>query len=263
MIKRVNSTGRRRIAGSRVTIAVHDATPRTFEARIDLQDFAAPADAAVILEATCAGSNTILRFECGPLGTLGAPVTGELRDLHGKHVFFSLKVIDRSERFGRILGVAHNIRPLQGGNQTAVGRRGILPIEAQELGAALWKLEFRNEDVFLLVNQTIPGLADRMRYDPTVYALIYPAIIREILRRALSETAGDEGDDDGADDRWPQLWLRFAQRLHPERLASPPDDDGDEQDEWIEAVAEAFCREHDLRESFLRAMPNAGAGDGP
>ena len=57
MIKRVNSTGRRRIARDHVTIEVFDDNPRSFNALIDLAGFDAPHDAAVVLEAMCAGSS--------------------------------------------------------------------------------------------------------------------------------------------------------------------------------------------------------------
>ena len=70
MIKRVNSTGRRRIPRERVSIEVFDGDPRTFDAVIDLADFEAPADAQVVLEAACAGSNTIPRFNWGTVGKL-------------------------------------------------------------------------------------------------------------------------------------------------------------------------------------------------
>lgn len=247
MIKRVNSTGRRRIARDRVTIEVFDDNPRSFNALIDLAGFDAPQDAAVVLEATCAGSSTISRFEWGTVGALAPPEQRVLRDLHGENVFFSLKVIDRSEKFGRLLGLAENIRPLKGGAKTATGRKGILPVEKADLGDDLWRLEFRTEDVFLLVNERIPDLADRVKFDAAVYSLIYPSVIREVLARAFDE----QRDWDEDDERWPTLWLRFAHRLHPEQ--EPPPEDDDAKQEWIADVVSAFCREHSLREKFCQA----------
>lgn len=248
MIKRVNSTGRRRIPKDKATIEVFDGSPRTFNAEMDLADFDASLDAAVVLEATCAGSNVVSRFEWGTLGKLTPPERRELTNLHGENVFFSLKVIDRSERFGRILGLAENIRPLKGGKKTATGRRGILPVDKADLGDELWRLEYRETDVFLLVNERIPGLADQVKFDAAVFALIYPNVIREILRRALDEQA--EPDDE--EERWPSLWLRFARHLHPEQEAAPTGSDDDSQQEWIADVVQAFCREHALREKFIQ-----------
>lgn len=254
MIKRVNSTGRRRIAREQVTIEVFDGTPRTFDAVINLKDIDVPSDAEVVLEATCAGSNTIRRFEWGTVGKLTPPQQRELTDIRGENVFFSLKVIDRTERFGRILGLAENIRPLKGGTKTATGRRGILPVEKADLGDELWRLDFdRPQDVFLLVNERIPELADRVRFDASVFSLIYPSIIREILMRALDE--GEEEEDDS--DKWPTLWIRFARRLHPERTAPPGPDELEERQEWIAEVVAAFCRDHSLKEKFQQSAGNS------
>jgi hypothetical protein len=256
MIKRVNSTGRRRINADRVTIQVHEGqSPRTFDATIDFKDFEAPQEADVVLEATCAGSNTIRRYSWGTVGQLSPPDDRALRDLHGENVFFSLKVIDRAERFGRILGLAENIRPLKGGPKAATGRRGILPVEKADLGDELWKLDFRPEDVFLLVNQRIQGLSERVRFDASIYPLIYPAIIREVLRRALDEQTDDEEDTE----RWPVLWLKFGRRLHPEGLQPPESEEEAEQEEWIAEVVSAFCREHSLREKFIQGAGSNSA----
>lgn len=249
MIKRVNSTGRRRIGSDHVTIEVQDGQPRTFDATINLKHFDAPADAAVVLEATCAGSNTICRFEWGTIGEIVPPANRALRDLHGENVFFSLKVIDRSEQLGRLLGLAENIRPIKAGSKTATGRRGILPVEKSDLGDDLWKLEYRLEDVFLLVNQRIPGLADRVRFDATIYALIYPTIIREVLHRSFDEQSDEEEDSE----RWPTLWLKFGRRLHPEGTSPPNAENEDDRDEWVEDIVSAFCREHTLRDKFMQA----------
>jgi len=252
MIKRVNSTGRKRIPRTAVDIQVHDGDPRTFDAALDLTAFRGPEQAEVVLEATCAGSNVVRRFAWGTLNALSPPTDRSLLDLHGKHVFFSLKIIDRSETFGRILGYADNIRPINGGEKSGEGRRGILPVDQADLGDELWQLDVRTEDVFLVVNSKIPDLFDRMRYDPLIYSLVYPAVVRDILGKAATE----QEDLDGEDDRWPTLWLRFGKNLHPER--SPIPSDAEEQEDWIEEVVQQFCLNHSLRDKFVESQ---GRGD--
>jgi hypothetical protein len=259
VIKRVNSTGRRRIGSDHITIEVHEGQEhRTFDATIDLNGFEAPDEAAVVLEATCAGSSTIRRYAWGTVGRLLPPDDRALRNLHGENVFFSLKVIDRSEKFGRILGLAENIRPLKGGPKTATGRRGILPVEKADLGAELWRLDFRSEDVFLLVNQKIPGLEEKVRFDASVFPLIYPAIIREVLRRAISEDPTDEDEDS---DKWEVRWRKFAQQLHPEGTLVTDDDDEQDQKDWIDEVVAAFCKQHSLGDKFIQAAGSNVAWD--
>lgn len=255
MIKRVNSTGRKRIPRTSVEIQVYDGDPRSFDATLDLNNFRGPKQAEVVLEATCAGSNVVRRFAWGTLAELHPPADRSLVDLHGHNVFFSLKVIDRSEKIGRILGYADNIRPINGGEKVGEGRRGILPIDQADLGDELWRIDVHTEDVFLVVNNKIPDLYDRMRYDPLVYSLVYPAVVRNILRLAAEE----QEDLDGEDERWPTLWLRFGKNLHPQKSTIPSE--VDEREEWIEEVVQEFCQSHLLREKFVESQGRGSWGN--
>lgn len=106
MIKRVNFTGRRRVPRDRVEIKVFEGQPRRFDATINLDGLRFLPNAAVYLEATCAGSSVIRRFSFGEVGAIQPPTERELADVNGENVFFTLKVVDRAERFGRILGLA-------------------------------------------------------------------------------------------------------------------------------------------------------------
>jgi hypothetical protein len=251
MIKRLNFTGRRRIPRKRVDIAVHDGQPRTFDAAIHLEGFDFPRHAAVYLEATCAGSALVKRFDFGEVDDIQPPQDRTLADLEGQNVFFTLKVVDRTEQFGRILGIAERIRPQKAGKQTVAGRRGILPIEPVDLGQQLWRLDYREHDVFLLVNKNVPGLIDRVRSDPLFYAAVYPELVRQILTSAIAENV----EPDEEDDRWPILWLRFGQQLHPAKEKPPkPDDPKDDRENWVEEVVEAFCEMHALKDKYIAAM---------
>lgn len=257
MIKRVNFTGRRRIPRDRVHIEVFDGKPRRFNATINLTDSELLPHAAVFLEAMCAGSNVVERFVCGEVGDLKPLQNRALEEVEGENVFFTLKVVDRTERFGRILGLAENIRPERAGKQTAAGRRGILPIEPKDLGEELWRLEFRDHDVFLLVNKDIPGLVDRARSDPTFFSLVYPEVVRRVLREAFEQ--GVEIDEE--DDRWPIMWLRFGKGLHPIGEAPPTGrEQQDEWDEWIDDVVKSFSELHSMKSKYLAVTANANGG---
>jgi hypothetical protein len=231
MIKRVNFTGRRRIARDHVKIEVFDGQPRTFSATIDLKDTHLFPHAAVFLEAMCAGSNIIERFECGEVESLQPVQNRPLREIDGENVFFTLKVVDRTERFGRILGVAENIRPERAGKQTAAGRRGILPIEPRDLGEEIWQLDFKEHDVFLLVNKDVPGLVDRARSDPIFYATVYPEVVRRVLLRAFALNVETGLDRD------------------------------DEHEDCIEDVVESFCEKHGMKSKYLATVVGANGGD--
>jgi hypothetical protein len=247
MIKRVNFTGRRRLPRDRIDIEVFDGIPRRFAAAIDLSEMELPEDAGVFVEATCAGSTVIQRFGFGTVGKLKPEAPCLLTDIEGENVFFSIKVVDHSEKFGRLLRVAENVRPQRAGKQTAAGRRGILPIEPVDLGQELWQLEFREHDVFLLVNRQLPDFVDYVRSDPAFHAVVYPEIVRQILTKAIHENA--EADED--DDRWPVMWSRFGRSLHPMREPAPDENEGIEVvEDWVSGVVRAFCAAHSLKDRF-------------
>jgi hypothetical protein len=250
MIKRVNFTGRRRIARTRVHIELFDGEPRTFSATIDLSELGFKPDAAVYLDAMCAGSSTVERFHCGEVGKLRPILNWPLMETNGENIYFTLKIVDRKNRFGRIHGIAENIRPEPTGKETPAGKRGILPIEARDLGEELWQLEFKSHDVFLLVNQDVPGLVERARTDPLFFAVVYPEVVRRVLTAAFVENADIEEDDD----RWPIAWLKFGKALHPLHAAPPTGSEREEErQEWIEDVIEAFCKKHQMKSQYARA----------
>ena len=258
MIKRVNFTGRRRIARSRIAIDATDGPPRRVTAAIDLAGASLSPDAAVVLEATSAGSNVVERIECGMVHQLRPPTNYLLREVEGENVYFTLKVIDRQERIGRILGIAEYLRPDRAGSQSTGGRRGILPIEPHDLGQELWRLEFKDQDVVLYVNDKVPELKDRARSDPLFYAAVYPQVVRHVLAQAIKEDV----DIDEDEDRWPVLWLRFGRDLHPTKAVPPGIDESDEdQAEWIDEVVAAFAEVHKFKDKYLSALVGNAGGE--
>lgn len=251
MIKRVNFTGRRRIPRSKVELQLFDGSPRRFSANIQFEVNAFPGDAEVVLEATSAGSTIVERIPCGTIDDLLQPNLRELRHVDGENVFFTLKVIDRHEQIGRLLGVAEQLRPERSGEASTGGRRGILPIEPAELGQEVWRLEFTDHDVLLQVNAKLIELKDRVRSDVMLYAIIYPDVIRRVIRAAIFENVDVEEDSE----RWSVLWLRFGKDLHP--LHSNPPSAGDTSeliDEWIDEVAVAFCNQHRLFDEYQKSL---------
>jgi hypothetical protein len=249
MIKRINSLGRKKLPRACMAVSIADGSPRRFSASIELPENDWPHEAVVVIEAMCAGSPTVSRFECGPLNRLKPPRDALLTDITGRNVFFHLKVIDKSEQIGRILGLAENVRPFETGLQTNPGRQGILPVEPIDLGQQLWQLDFREHDVFLLVNNKIEHLPNQLQADPTAYALVYPEIIRRILHEAIHQNVDLEEEDD----RWPYLWLKFGKSFHPDRLMPPPPEDSNAIDDWVESVVAEFCIQKTLRDRFTQA----------
>jgi hypothetical protein len=234
----------------RIEIVIFDGSPRSFDARIDLTGCDLPGEAEVIVEAGCAGSNVIPRFAWGTVNELMPPANRILSGLFGENVFFSLKVIDRRQQFGRILGLAEHIRPVKGGKKTPTGRRGILPIESADLGPEPWKLDFRTEDVYLLINSRVPDLKDRMRHDAGVFGLVYPVVVRQILSSALKT----EFEDDEASEHWASQWLNFGTKLHSGGVKPPSHESEADREEWVNDIVESFCRKHDLLQKLSQKL---------
>lgn len=214
-----------------------------------------PEDARVYMEAMCAGSTVVQRFDFGRVGDLCSPPDRRITELTGENVFFALKVVDRSQRIGRILGIAENVRPENADKNSTAGRKSILPIEAAPLGQRVWDVRFTDHSACLIVNDEIPGLKERLRWDATLYSVIYPAVIRQVLTRVIEENVDADEDSES----WPVLWAKFARGLHPVQASVPkPDDEQEEKDEWLEAVVEAFAQSHTLRDAFAKRLQEDG-----
>jgi len=257
MIKRVNSTNRVAVSKEEISIRIDDTlgdTNRTFDVNYSFMPGRFPADAELVLEATCGGSTEVKRFVTG---TVAHPVNmrgGSLVGLNGKHIRFKLKVIDKSEVIGKLLGTAERIVPEYSSNKTLTGQFGLLPVDVADLGERLWKLEFGAE-VFLIVNSRVPELYERIGTDPTLYAVIFPEVIRRVLNAALKAGAEDEEEDDS--ERWAVQWLTFGRRMHPQQETTKKKDEEEEQEDWVDLVVEEFCKRHQFASKFQSAIGSA------
>lgn len=257
MIKRVNFTGRRKIPRDRVYIEVYDGNPRPFAATIDLDRIQLLPHAAVFLEATCAGSPAIQRYRFGEVGHIRPKDDCLLTGLEAENVFFTLKIVDHTDRFGRLVGIADSIRPQRGGKQTSAGKRGILGIEPKDLGQRVWELDFEGPQVILYVNSNVPGMMEQVR-DPVFYAAAYPEVVRQVLQEAIDEDVDIEEDED----RWPHLWLRFGKSTHPAKQMPPKrDDPKDERSSWVAEVVKAFCDAHKFADAYRTAVLTSNGGE--
>lgn len=247
MIKRVNSTGRKRIPRENVAIAIPPDPPRRFEGRIDLAGFGFPDAAVVVVEATSAGSPLVARYAFGTVGRLAPPADCGLAGIEGANVLFQVKVIDQSQEVGRLLGLAEGIRvPAHG--QAALRDDGLLAVEPADLGQEVWRLDFEEHDtVSLLVNRTIPGLQGGLRADGLFAALVMPQVVRAVLAEAHAR--GDLDEPDG----WAGRWLRFGRDRHPDRTPPPAPTDADALPHWVAEVVDAFCAAHAFRDRYQAA----------
>jgi hypothetical protein len=243
--RRINSTGRKKIARESVDIRLaplKPAGPQEVTASFKVGDLGFPAGASVVLEAYQRSSS--MRFECG---TVGAPEESKhivLEELdRATPVLFRLKVVEDTGT-GKILGAADRIRPT--GNENEEGKRSIFPINETDLGVEVWRVSIDDAGPSLLLNYRIPSFKHRILENPMLRGVILPAAFRIVLERLVVDHAFDEGDDED----WRALWLRYL------REAFGIDDDLDEltseidRQDWIRNVVSRFCEAHDFVETI-------------
>ncbi len=157
-IRRINSTGRRRIARSDVAVLVQPDAEGVleFDATLDLAGYELPADALVFVEAY--RQTTFMRF---PHGTVAAPMcpAGVSRRLtefaSPERLLFRVKVTSSGDRFGLLLAEADQI-PVNEDEEQPEHRMPLLPPRPEDLGQEVWRVDFSGADgPYLLVNERV------------------------------------------------------------------------------------------------------------
>jgi len=234
--------------------------PRTFETELNLDKYDFPSTAKVVLESSCAGSSFVQRFEFGTIKRTAPPKDCSLDEQLGERLRFTLKIIvtqkvlDSSQKIGRIIGIAENIKPINVTEKNLGGRDGILPIVSADLGEQLWRLEFGEHDVVLHINKTIERFSDRFSTDQGIISLVFPAVIREILWKICILDGIDPEDISDSEDEqkesWKAKWIRFAKTF--DSTLQETNDDKDEFVRWIDNVVDGFCTEHKFAQSYTK-----------
>jgi hypothetical protein len=253
VIRRLNFTGRRRIARSQVLVRLIPGARGiwSFDAKFALDEFAFPPESSVFVEAYNATS--YMRFN---FGTIGHPVTPDERDLteitESPLPKFRLKVVDRSERHGQLLAVADKLVPLRP-DEDLEQQQSLLPVEFHDLGDRIWRLDVSDWPV-LQLNRRIADLSEIARSADWFLGLVYPEVVRRILYTAVVEL--DQTDPDFDESEWTCLWLRYVCALPG--VGKPPAGETEDarlrQREWIDDAVQAFSRARDARQRFEKAL---------
>lgn len=238
--RRINSTGRRRIGQDRVTVTmlppVHGAPPAA-RAELRIDDLGFPEAAGVVLEAY--QRSAAMRFPCGSCAQPEVPERLDLHDLDpATPVLFRLKVVDREDQPGRLLGAADRIRP--DGGDSPDRRRSLFPIERKELHSEVWKVVIDDAGPVLLLNYNIPGLTASIQKNPLVNGILLPAALRVVLDR-LSRDPGEDEEEEA----WKAQWFRFLRDdlSYADEVPDPSDSD-EERESWVDGAVRAFCKEN-------------------
>lgn len=256
MIRRLNYTGRRKIPRGRIVVRLSDAGDEhyAFQADFDLAGMDFPADAQVFIEAY--NSVSWMRFDFGVVGARRNPDDLRLVEVT-RHPMpkFRLKVVDRSEDVGRLLGVADKLVPLRP-KQDETRRQSLLPVDFRDLGDEVWRLDLSDWPV-LELNYRIEGIGEAARAGSDFLGLVYPQVVRDILREIVIEQ--EQFDPDFDDSDWTCLWLRYVCQLSG--VAPPPSGYSEaarrERIDWIEDAVQAFSQARQVRGRYADtiAMP--------
>jgi hypothetical protein len=244
-VRRFNYTNRQRIVRDdvEITLRVQD-SQTTFDARLDLSEYAFPPDARVFVEAY--RQTNLVRFDFGTASVLQSPADRFLTDFDSPvEVLFRVRVTAASGRVGVLLGEADQIKPREP-DERPDRRVALLPVVPDDLDEELWRVDFGSNVTYLLVNKQLADWKETAR-SPEFRALVYPAAMRQILDRILrvdNVTTTEDANDVRS------LWLRFATLLPGSRSVPRASED---YDEWVEDAVAAFARKARFRSMYETA----------
>jgi hypothetical protein len=258
-IRRINSTGRRKIlrGDARISVRPDPDGVLTFDATINLTDYGLPDDALVFVEAY--RQTTFMRF---PHGTVAAPpspheLARQLTEFAtGDGVLFRVKVTSRGDRAGVLLAEADRI-PVSNDDEQPENRIALLPPAPGDLGQETWRVDLTGANgPLLLVNSRVSDWK-AVAASPLFRSLVYPAAMRQVLWHIykVEDTSAMDGSDD-----WQCRWLAFAAALPG--VGDPPLTSEDDKiwGDWITGAVESFARQHQLLDhytAFLAAEASA------
>lgn len=260
MIRRLNFTGRKRIARTDVTVRLAPRHDGCLEALVTLAlgSYGLPPAARVFVEAHRLTSWQRLDF--GTVSAPGPQAPALLRGFGtGQGVRFRVRVVE-AEPTGpapRILALADDVRPAPAPGAT--GGLSLLPVDSADLPSQAFTLEVDDESgPLLLVSRKVVPDRDAFVGSREFVSLVLPEVLRRILERALPRASG-AGDDEPSG--WADDWIRLARSWPgvgplPERGQGPGLSDDEE--DWVGDAVEAFARSHAVPERFA-AWWNAGA----
>jgi hypothetical protein len=249
MKRRLNYTRRRRISSDRVLIRMLDAklpgSPPSFEASIDLDGLDLPAHGNVFLDPYVNTSS--MRFSYGTVGAISSPEDCRLSDIDaGKDVLFRLMVVDDSNEVGKILASTTAISPI--GDQNL--RQSLLPLKMKNLEEGIWAVDLENDRPYLVLNNRIPGLQEKLFTDPLFRGSIYPHALRMIVRSIYSDSS-PSFDEERVED-----WKMFVSVLVGDASARDMNEN-DNVDELVDAVVREFTNRNRYAHKVLfREQPN-------
>lgn len=243
MLRKLNYTGRRRIAQTDVSITLDALGPgrHAFTADLRLAAYKLPKRARILVEAY--KNVNRMRFDFGTIGAPAHPPAWqlELTEFAGtNNMLFRVKVVDFESDLGKLLAEADQIRP-QLADETGAEREALLHVRKDDLGERLWRAEIQDGDSELMPCVVINARLEKASFTQSAEfrALVLPAVIEQVLH-ALPLPGECEPET------WAARWWSFLGRLG----AGTPESN-ETRAEWIDDAVDRFCRKNRLMKSYL------------
>ena len=154
-IRRINSTGRKKLLREDVKIAVSQDSDGTlqFDATLNLADYELPLDARVYLEAY--RQSTFMRFDYGTVQYPQSPAgqsrkLGEFTSKDG--LLFRAKITSSGDQRGLLLAEGDQI-PIESDEEKIESRIPLLPTAPEDLGQEIWCVEIGASGPILQVSK--------------------------------------------------------------------------------------------------------------
>ncbi len=257
-IRRINSTGRKKIRRENARIIVREDGgdgALTFDAILDLGEYDLPGDAHVFVEAY--RQTTFMRF---PHGTVSSPqpphdeprLLTEFATRDG--LLFRVKVTSSDGRPGVLLAEADRI-PISDDEEQPDNRVALLPAVPYDLGQETWRVDFNGAGGPQLLVNTRVGDWKTVARSPAFRSLVYPAAMRQILWHIYKVEECRDVDDP---DAWQSRWLAFAATL-PGVGLPPAGGEEDDWSDWIDGAVASFSRQHQLLDHYKTSIAEGNA----
>jgi hypothetical protein len=243
MKKRINFTGRRKLASEHIEIRVQKPEGQKypmFTASI------APAsmdgldkNARVYIEPYVVSSS--MRFDFDTVSQPKIPAETLLSELDREESFlFRVKVVDESGQVGKILADASGIQP-KDADDDGINRKSLFPVQWLDLGERIWRVDLNpHTGPVLQVTTKVPELPTKLKNDPLLQGVIYPQAFREVLWFIIRE---EEIDDDLP---WVQNWREFIRKLTSVNLDEETPEDDEDREDFVEDAVKAFSGQHNF-----------------
>lgn len=248
MRRKLNYTDRKKIPKKNCIFSLYSGNngDLEFKSDLDISNIGFPDDSSVYIEAYYRSS--VMRFHLGNVGNFKNPFTSRLGDIQSEVVFFRVKVVDKSDSIGKIIGLVDHISP-----ESDIQKFSLLPVSYRDLGDRIWRLDLDSPAPILEVNNNFRStiaIGEVVRKDPAFLTLVIPAVLREILSHILFIDEHLELDDES----WQSQWLKFSSSFPGvnklEDLPGNPKQNISEYRDWIEDVVDSFGDYHHIRQEF-------------